>query len=94
MKITDGLLKGMAAAAALGLLLTLGFDASAQDSSKKAPAAKAPAKATAKAPSACKGLDEAACKAKEAQCQWIAATKTKAGKERKAYCRSRPVKKK
>lgn len=60
----------------------------------KAPAAKAPAKRTApkKAASACKGLAEAACGA-NAGCSWIKATKTKKGKDRKAYCRLKPAKK-
>ncbi len=59
----------------------------------KAPAAKAPARKTPKkAASACQGLAEAACGA-NAGCSWIKATKTKAGKDRKAYCRSKPAKK-
>ncbi len=60
---------------------------------KAAPKAekKAPAK---KAASACKGLDEKACGANTG-CSWIKATKTKAGVDRKAYCRlkSTPPKK-
>jgi hypothetical protein len=56
----------------------------------KAPAKKAPAK---KAASPCQGLAEAACAANTA-CSWIKATKTKAGKDRKAYCRLKPVAKK
>lgn len=91
MAMTNGLLKGIAAAAAVAGFLTLGFDASAQDT-KKAPAAKKAASAP-KAKSACQGLDQAACTA-NTTCQWIAATKTKAGKERKAYCRTRPAAKK
>jgi hypothetical protein len=52
----------------------------------KAPAPKAPQK---KAVSPCQDLDEAACKA-NAECSWVAATKTKTGKEVKAYCRVKP----
>ena len=48
---------------------------------------KAPVK---KAASPCKGLVEAACGANTA-CSWVKATKTKAGKDRKAYCRLKPV---
>jgi hypothetical protein len=55
----------------------------------KTPAKKAPAKAA----SPCKGLVEAACGANTA-CSWVKATKTKAGKDRKAYCRLKPVAKK
>lgn len=56
----------------------------------KAPAAKkAPAK---KAASPCQGLAETACGANTG-CSWIKATKTKAGKDRKAYCRLKPTKK-
>ena len=57
MKVNDGLLKGLGAAAAVGALLVFGFDAAAQ-STKKAPTTA----------SACKGLDEKACKAKAAEC--------------------------
>ena len=76
------LLKGLGAIAAMGLLVTLGLDASAQEAGKKAPAAKAA--------SACKGLAEAACKADTAQCTWVAPKKGK----QKAYCRLKPAKKK
>jgi hypothetical protein len=57
----------------------------------KAPAAK---KAPKKAASACQGLDEKGCGANTG-CSWIKATKTKAGVDRKAYCRlkSAPPKK-
>ena len=57
----------------------------------KAPAAK---KAPKKAASACQGLDEKGCGANTG-CSWIKATKTKAGVDRKAYCRlkSTPPKK-
>lgn len=44
-----------------------------------------------KAKSACQGLDETTCKGKGKECQWIAATKTKDGKDRKAYCRLKPA---
>jgi hypothetical protein len=46
--------------------------------------------AAAKPPSACKGLAESDCKAKTAECAWIA---PKAGKQ-KPYCRAKPAKKK
>jgi hypothetical protein len=81
---------------AAGLALALiGGAASAQ---QKAPEPKATPKAATKAPvkkapSACQGLAEAACGANTA-CSWIKATKTKAGKDRKAYCRLKPVAKK
>ena len=55
----------------------------------KAPAKKAPVK---KAASPCKGLAEAACGANTG-CSWIKATKTKKGKDVKAYCRLKPAKK-
>lgn len=42
------------------------------------------------AASACKDLNETACKA-QASCSWVKASKTAAGKERKAYCRKKPV---
>jgi hypothetical protein len=76
--------KGMGALTAAGLILTFGLNASAQDAAKKAPAA------AAKPPSACKGLAESDCKAKTAECAWIA---PKAGKQ-KPYCRAKPAKKK
>jgi hypothetical protein len=81
---------------AAGLALALiGGAASAQqqkapDAPKAAPAKKAPAK---KAASPCKGLAEAACGANTA-CSWVKASKTKKGKDRKAYCRLAPVAKK
>jgi len=82
MTIRIGLLNAVGAAAAAGLILSCGFAASAQDAAKKAPAA-----ATV---SACKGLAEAACKAKASTCTWVA---PKTGKQ-KPYCRSKPAKKK
>jgi hypothetical protein len=42
--------------------------------------------AEAAAPKSCKGLAEADCQAPT--CKWVAAGKTKSGKDRKAYCRS------
>jgi hypothetical protein len=78
MKMNSGYLKIIGAAAAVGLFLTFGLDASAQ----------APGK-TAKPPSVCKGLAEAACKAKS-DCAWIT---PKTGKQ-KPYCRTQAAKKK
>ena len=77
-------LKGMGAVAAVGVVLTFGLNASAQEAGKKAPAA------ASKPASACKGLAEAACKAKTAECGWIV---PKTGKQ-KPYCRAKPAKKK
>lgn len=86
--------------AALAFALNCGV-ASAQ--LQKAPEAKDPApkaaapkttKAPAKPKSACSALTatgEAACKA-DVSCQWVAATKSKKGKEIKAYCRTAPKK--
>ncbi len=88
MRVRNRLIAGLGAAATAALVLTFGLDASAQDPAKKPPAPKA-AKA-AKPASACKGLEEAACKAKTAECAWIA---PKAGKQ-KPYCRAKPAKKK
>lgn len=73
-------LKGLGAAAAVGALLMLGVSASAQDAKKAAP------KAAATPASACKGLDEMACKGKSAECNWIVPKKGK----QKPYCRSKP----
>jgi len=86
MKLSNWFLKGLGAVAAVGLFLTFGLDASAQDTMKKTPAPKAKA---AKPASACKGLEEAACKGKTAECAWIA---PKTGKQ-KPYCRAKPAKK-
>ncbi|WP_174263799.1 hypothetical protein [Hyphomicrobium sp. CS1BSMeth3] len=52
----------------------------------KAPPAEKKAPAKKKAASPCQGLDEKACGANTG-CSWIKATKTKAGVDRKAYCR-------
>ncbi len=57
---------------------------------KAPPAKKAPAKK--KADSPCKGLAEAAC-GTNTGCSWVKASKTKAGKDIKAYCRLKPAKK-
>ena len=83
---------------AIGLTLALiGGAAQAQapkaEPKAAAPAAKEKKAATKKAPSACHGLDEKACGA-SATCSWIKATKTKAGVQRKAYCRLKSVPKK
>jgi hypothetical protein len=68
--------------AALAAFLAAGaVSASAQTQPQAQPAAAAaPA-----APKTCKGLAEADCQAPT--CTWVAAGKTKAGKDRKAYCR-------
>lgn len=87
MRIRHSLLKSLCAAAAVGLIVTFSLDVSAQEPMKKTPAPKA-AKA-AKPASACKGLEEAACKGKTAECGWIA---PKTGKQ-KPYCRAKPAKK-
>jgi hypothetical protein len=63
---------GLCALAVAGLFF-LDFDASAQEVKKPAT----------KAVSACKGLDEKACKGKAAECLWIVPSK---GKQR-PYCR-------
>jgi hypothetical protein len=81
-----------AATLALGLFaITAGAQQpapTAKAPAAKAPAAKAPAPKAPqkKAVSPCQDLDEAACKA-NTECSWVAATKTKTGKEVKAYCR-------
>ncbi len=57
----------------------------AEPAAKSGEAKKAPAKVV------CAGTpDETACTAKGAECQWIAAAKTKAGADIKAYCRTAP----
>lgn len=68
-------------------VLAFGHAVYAQDKKATTPPP-APAKA-AKAPSPCKGLDEAACKAKSAECQWIAPKKGK----QKPYCKLKAAKK-
>ena len=82
---------------AIGLTLAL-IGGAAYAQAPKAETKAAPTKtekkaATKKAPSACKGLDEKACGA-NATCSWIKSTKTKAGVERKAYCRLKSTAKK
>jgi hypothetical protein len=72
--------------AAVVTLLTLGYDAFAQD--KKTTTTPA-AKTATKPPSPCKGLDETACKAK-AECQWIVPKKGK----QKPYCKLKATPKK
>ena len=76
MKRISGPWMGLSAAVAIAAMLSFGLDAAAQD--KKAPAAKPAA-------SACKGLDEKACKSKAAECAWIVPKKGK----QKPYCRSK-----
>jgi hypothetical protein len=76
---TKGHMVGLSAVAAVAAIVLLGFDASAQD-----------AKKTPRAPSACKGLDEKACKGKAADCRWIVPSKGK----QKPYCRLGAAKKK
>ena len=82
MNTYNRLLKGLCAASAVGLILTFGLTESAQDTMKKKALAAKPA-------SACKGLEEAACKGKTGECAWIV---PKAGKQ-KPYCRAKPAKK-
>jgi hypothetical protein len=77
---TKGHVVGLSAVAAVAAIVLLGFDASAQDAKKTPP----------RAPSACKGLDEKACKGKAADCQWIVPSKGK----QKPYCRLRTGSKK
>jgi hypothetical protein len=86
----------MSASAATVALALFAVAAHAQQPTPTAPSAKAPvvpaaAKTEPKKPerraaSACRGLDETACAAR-AECTWVAATKTKAGKDVKAHCR-------
>ena len=74
--------KGLIAATAVAVLVTLGTMAGAQE--KKATAAKAKSK--------CNAItEETACKA-DATCIWIGATtNAKTGKTRKAYCKTKPA---
>ena len=88
-----GALKGLSAMAAAIAVTMLCYGAVAQEKkATTAPPAKTEKAKTdkAKTPSACKGLEEDACKAKATECSWIAATKTKTGQDRKAHCRSKP----
>ncbi|MBN9260364.1 MAG: hypothetical protein J0J14_05785 [Hyphomicrobium sp.] len=74
---------------AVGLALALiggAAHAQAPKAETKAPPAEKKAPAKKKAASPCQGLDEKACGANTG-CSWIKATKTKAGVDRKAYCR-------
>jgi hypothetical protein len=48
--------------------------------------------AYAAAASPCKGLDETACQA-DTTCSWVKPKKSVLGKEKKGYCRAKPVKK-
>ncbi len=77
---------------AMGLALALIGGAAHAQAPTKAPAEKK-APANKKADSPCKGLDAKACGA-NAGCSWIKATKTKAGVDRKAYCRLKSAPKK
>jgi hypothetical protein len=85
---------GMSASAATVALALFAVVAHAQQPTPTAPSAKAvpaaaktePKKPERRAASVCRGLDETACAAR-AECTWVAATKTKAGKEVKAHCR-------
>lgn len=78
-----------ACVAALALALTCGV-ASAQQKAPEAKKAEPAKKAAAPAKPKCNDLkEEAACGA-DTTCQWVAASKTKAGKEIKAYCRTAP----
>lgn len=74
------------------LVCGLGFSALAQEKKVTPPAktekTEKKTEKTPKPPSECNPLDEAACKAKST-CSWIAAGKTSAGKDRKAYCRTK-----
>ncbi len=90
---------GTGAVAAATALLLLTGGASAQQAPATTPATTPSATPTPKAapktpvakkaPSPCADLEKAACEAK-AECQHIAATKRKDGKEVKAYCRLKP----
>ena len=71
-----------ASAAAVVLLLGVAVHAQTTEPAKKKPAPKVA--------SACKGLDETACKAKSAECLWIV---PKTGKQ-KPYCRLKGTPKK
>ena len=94
----NGFLGVSAFAAVLGLLLSGGVASAQQkapDAPAKAPAAKkVPAK---KPPSPCQGLDQNACSANVAECNWIGeATITKGarkGQKNAAHCQKKPVKK-
>ena len=76
--------KGLIAATAVAVFVTLGTVAGAQEK-----------KAAPKAKSKCNAItEETACKA-DATCIWIGATtNAKTGKQRKAYCKTKTVAKK
>jgi len=78
------LIRGIGLAATAALIVVVSYGASAQE--KKAPAKK---------PAACNTLkDETACKARD-DCNWVAESKDDKGKvKRKAYCRANPTPKK
>jgi hypothetical protein len=68
-------LRGLGAVAVFAALAAFGLEAAAQVTKKASP---------------CKGLDEKACKAKTAECAWIAPKKGR----QKPYCRLGPASKK
>jgi hypothetical protein len=91
---------GVAVSSATVALVLLTGETRAQQPALVAPVATAavtpataaqtePKKLARRAGSKCRGLDEMACGAISG-CTWIAATKTKTGKEVKAYCRTKP----
>jgi hypothetical protein len=90
---------GVAVSATTVALVLLTGETRAQQSALVAPVATAavtpaaaqtePKKLARRAGSKCRGLDEMACGATSG-CTWIAPTKTKTGKEVKAYCRTKP----
>jgi hypothetical protein len=74
---------GLIAVAAAAVFVTLGSMAGAQEK-----------KASAKPKSKCNAItEETACKA-DATCSWVPAATLKTGKQRKAYCKSKPTPKK
>lgn len=78
--------KALAVTAAASLCGMIGFGALAQEAKPKVKK-----EAVAKAPSPCKGLEEANCKGKT-ECRWNAESKDKAtgAVKRKAYCSAKP----
>lgn len=80
--------KTLIALATAAFTATAGIGTMAVAQEKKATTT--PKSTTSKAPSACKGLEEAMCKDKSTECSWVKASKGKDGKERKAYCRAKP----
>lgn len=75
--------------AAAAAFVCLSFVAGAEAADDKKPVVETPVAAKTTTPSPCKGLDNAACTAKAAECLWIKETKMKNGKMRKAYCRKK-----